>query len=68
VRVSASGDLRACLGGREQAPLRTLLRAGASDEALIASIRQALGQKPEGHRFTEAGAGARLLPMMGIGG
>ncbi|MCE9670446.1 GTP 3',8-cyclase MoaA [Myxococcus stipitatus] len=68
VRVASNGDLRSCLGGRAQAPLHQLIRGGASDTELARAIRQALGDKPEGHRFTEPGNGATLLPMMGIGG
>lgn len=68
VRVASNGDLRSCLGGRAQAPLHSLIRGGASDEELALAIRQALGEKPEGHRFTEPGNGSTLLPMMGIGG
>lgn len=68
VRVAANGDLRSCLGGREQSPLHLLIRGGATDETLALAIRRSLGQKPEGHRFTELNAGAALLPMMGIGG
>jgi len=68
VRVAANGDLRSCLGGREQSPLHALIRGGATDEQLAAAIRGSLGEKPEGHQFTDAGARGRLLPMMGIGG
>ena len=68
VRVASNGDLRSCLGGRAQAPLHQLIRGGASDVELALAIRQALGEKPEGHRFTEAGNASTLLPMMGIGG
>ena len=68
VRVASNGDLRSCLGGRAQAPLHALIRGGATDEELALAIRRALGDKPEGHRFTEPGAAAALLPMMGIGG
>nr|WP_244239195.1 GTP 3',8-cyclase MoaA [Corallococcus carmarthensis] len=68
VRVASNGDLRSCLGGRAQAPLHQLIRGGATDEELALAVRRALGEKPEGHRFTEAGNGATLLPMMGIGG
>ncbi len=68
VRVASNGDLRSCLGGRAQAPLHQLIRGGASDTDLALAIRGALGEKPEGHRFTEAGNGSTLLPMMGIGG
>lgn len=68
VRVASNGDLRSCLGGRAQAPLHTLIRGGATDVELALAIRQALGEKPEGHRFTEPDAGTSLLSMMGIGG
>jgi len=68
VRVASNGDLRSCLGGRAQAPLHQLIRGGASDADLALAIRHALGEKPDGHRFTEAGNGSTLLPMMGIGG
>lgn len=68
VRVASNGDLRSCLGGRAQAPLHQLIRGGSTDRELALAIRGALGEKPEGHRFTEAGNGATLLPMMGIGG
>jgi cyclic pyranopterin phosphate synthase len=68
VRVASNGDLRSCLGGRAQAPLHQLIRGGATDEQLALAVRAALGEKPEGHRFTEPGNGATLLTMMGIGG
>jgi GTP 3',8-cyclase len=68
VRVASNGDLRSCLGGRAQAPLHTLIRGGATDVELALAICQALGEKPEGHRFTEPGASSSLLSMMGIGG
>ena len=68
VRVASNGDLRSCLGGRAQAPLHTLIRGGATDAELALAIRGALGEKPDGHRFTEPGAGSALLSMMGIGG
>ncbi|MBF5044159.1 GTP 3',8-cyclase MoaA [Aggregicoccus sp. 17bor-14] len=68
VRVASNGDLRSCLGGRSQAPLHQLIRGGASDAELARAVRAALGEKPDGHRFTEPGAAQALLPMMGIGG
>ena len=68
VRVAHNGDLRSCLGGRAQAPLHQLIRGGATDVDLAVAIRRALGDKPDGHRFTETGNGSTLLSMMGIGG
>lgn len=66
VRVTARGELRACLGGRDQVPLIGLLRGGASDLELSQAVRRALGAKWDRHRFEEGGA--RLLPMMAVGG
>lgn len=68
VRISAAGELQPCLGGHERAPLKALLRGGAGDDEILAAVRAAMGQKREGHDFLAAGRGARLFPMMGIGG
>jgi cyclic pyranopterin phosphate synthase len=66
VRVGADGSLRACLGGRDRAPLRDLLAAGAPDRDVAERIRAALLAKRERHRMDEGAAG--LLPMIGTGG
>ncbi|WP_049768564.1 GTP 3',8-cyclase MoaA [Anaeromyxobacter sp. Fw109-5] len=66
VRVGADGSLRACLGGRDRAPLRELIRAGASDEEIAAAVRAALLAKGEKHEMPRGGSG--LLPMIGSGG
>ena len=66
VRVGADGSLRACLGGRDRVGLKELLRGGASDEELAATIRAALLGKGERHAMKDA-AGS-LLPMIGSGG
>jgi len=65
VRVAADGTLRACLGGRDRAALKPLLRDGSDDEAIAGRIRAALAQKGEKH---EMGRGLPLLPMIGTGG
>ena len=54
VRVSAKGDLRACLADRRAVSLRDLMREGASDLDLAWAIRWALGTKGEGHAFDDA--------------
>jgi cyclic pyranopterin phosphate synthase len=66
VRVGADGSLRACLGGRDRAPLRELIRASASDEEIAAAIRTALLAKGEKHEMVGGSSG--LLPMIGSGG
>ncbi|MDK2125690.1 GTP 3',8-cyclase MoaA [Parachitinimonas caeni] len=54
VRLSVDGTLYLCLGQEERLELRPLLRSGASDEALIAALRDAIELKPERHEFNEA--------------
>ncbi len=51
VRLTCTGTLFMCLGQDDQADLRSVLRSGASDEALDAAIRAAIARKPKGHDF-----------------
>ncbi len=53
VRVSAKGDLRACLADRRAVSLRDRMREGASDADLAWAIHCALGIKDAGHRFQD---------------
>jgi len=53
VRVTAMGDLRACLADRRAVSLRDRMRAGASDEDLAWAIHWSLNTKDAGHRFTD---------------
>lgn len=48
VRVTATGQLYACLGGREQVDLRAVLRSG---QPLDAALDEAMRIKPEKHHF-----------------
>ena len=54
VRLSVDGTLYLCLGQEEKVALRPLLRGGATDEELIAALRDAIELKPERHEFREA--------------
>ncbi|BDG04494.1 GTP 3',8-cyclase MoaA [Anaeromyxobacter oryzae] len=67
-RVAADGGFQACLGGQDRVNLRDLLRAGADDAEIAASVRGALAAKAPRHHMDEAGARLVLLPMRGIGG
>lgn len=67
LRLTATGGLRACLGGEDEVPLGHLLRSGADDSALVQAVRGALAAKRDGHRFVTLG-GRGLFPMMGVGG
>ncbi|MGE0788985.1 MAG: GTP 3',8-cyclase MoaA [Sandaracinaceae bacterium] len=56
VRVTAQGDLRACLADRRAVSLRDPIRAGASDADLLWTIHWALNTKASGHAFTDPDA------------
>jgi len=51
VRLTCTGTLHTCLGREDASDLRAVLRAGASDEDLVAAIRLAVDAKPQGHDF-----------------
>lgn len=51
VRLTCTGTLHTCLGQEDATDLRAVLRAGASDEELIAAIREGVDAKPKGHDF-----------------
>ncbi len=54
VRISARGDLRACLASRSAVSLRDLMRAGKSDRDLAWWLHRALGTKLAGHAFNDS--------------
>jgi cyclic pyranopterin phosphate synthase len=53
VRVTARGDIRACLASRRAISLRDLVREGASDEVLAWGIHWAITGKADGHSFLD---------------
>lgn len=53
VRLTVDGALHLCLGQENRLDLRSLLRAGASDDELEAALRLAIASKPEKHEFEE---------------
>lgn len=57
VRVSATGQLYACLGGREQVDLRAALRSEEPDAALGLALDLAMRIKPARHNFAIERAG-----------
>jgi cyclic pyranopterin phosphate synthase len=54
LRITARGDVRACLASRVAASLRDLMRAGKSDRELAWAVHCALGTKLAGHSFSDA--------------
>jgi cyclic pyranopterin phosphate synthase len=70
IRVTATGQLYACLGGNEQVDLRAALRSTGPSEALNAALDVAMKIKPERHHFVidkpgGAPALARHMSMTG---
>ncbi|RKF20992.1 GTP 3',8-cyclase MoaA [Altericroceibacterium spongiae] len=51
IRVTATGQLYACLGGAEKVDLRAALRSDTPDDALAAALDEAMRIKPEKHHF-----------------
>lgn len=68
VRVTAAGELRSCLGGRDGVSLAARMRDGATDSELAAAVREALGIRPDGHSFQDPDAAGMLPRMVSTGG
>ncbi|RMI09139.1 GTP 3',8-cyclase MoaA [Cellulomonas triticagri] len=68
VRLTADGQVRACLFSGEETDLRALLRDGADDDALAAAWARAVLGKPAGHGIADAGFRQPARPMNAIGG
>lgn len=54
LRLTVDGTLHLCLGQEDRLELRPLLRGGASDEEIIASIQTAVWRKPYRHEFASS--------------
>jgi GTP 3',8-cyclase len=67
LRVSATGDLRLCLYGRELVPLRPLLQRDGDLEALAALIAASVQRKPASHQLRERLCGT-MHSLAAIGG
>lgn len=67
LRLTADGKLRPCLLAAAELDLRTLLRQGASQEAIQALLQEAIRAKPRGHHLAEC-AQVRDRAMAQIGG
>jgi cyclic pyranopterin phosphate synthase len=69
VRVTATGELYACLGGAEKVDLRAALRSADPDAALADALDEAMRIKPERHHFRiEQGAGPAQPRHMSVTG
>jgi GTP 3',8-cyclase len=68
VRLTADGQLHACLGHDDAVNLRDLVRAGGSDDDLRRAIAWSVQGKREGHEFQRTGDGAPTKHMIAMGG
>ena len=69
VRVTATGQLYACLGGAEQVDLRAALRSDAPNANVAAALDEAMRIKPERHHFRiEPGSGPAQPRHMSLTG
>lgn len=62
IRVTATGQLYACLGGAEKVDLRAALRSDNPDDAVAAALNEAMRIKPERHHFEIAQGAAPAQP------
>ncbi|OBH04523.1 MULTISPECIES: GTP 3',8-cyclase MoaA [unclassified Mycobacterium] len=67
-RLTADGQVRSCLFSAEETDLRTLLRTGASDDAIETAWRIAMWGKPAGHGINDPSFIQPDRPMSAIGG
>ena len=68
VRLTADGMLRSCLFALDETDLRSLLRAGASDDELGAAIERCVGAKWAGHGIESVSFVRPRRSMSQIGG
>ena len=68
VRLTADGHWRSCLFAHQEADLRTLLREGADDEVLAATMIGEIAAKKRGHGIDDPAFLQPTRPMSAIGG
>ncbi len=68
LRLTATGDLHACLGHDDAISLRDVVRRDGSDDDLVRAIAGAVVGKRAGHVFARDGGGAPTKHMIAIGG
>ena len=68
IRMTADGKLRTCLFSTEEPKLKELMRSGATDEAIIETINQAVLVKEPGHKINLDDFERPARAMHAIGG
>ena len=67
LRVSSQGELRLCLFGEKDYPLRALLQSPQQRDDLIAAVRRVIQRKPVAHQLLEGRHGT-TASLAAIGG
>jgi len=68
IRLTSDGKLRYCLFAIEETDVKTLLRSGAPDDEIAATIRATVHKKWIGHEINSTKFVAPPRPMYAIGG
>jgi cyclic pyranopterin phosphate synthase len=68
IRLTADGKLRYCLFAIDEDDVKTLMRTGASDDAIASLVRRNIAGKWIGHEINSAKFVAPPRPMYSIGG
>jgi GTP 3',8-cyclase len=68
IRLTSDGKLRYCLFAIEETDVKGLLRSGAPDEEIAATIRETVHKKWMGHEINTSRFVAPPRPMYAIGG
>jgi len=68
IRLTSDGKLRYCLFAIDETDVKALLRSGAPDEEIAATIRGAVHKKWMGHEINSSRFVAPPRPMYAIGG
>ncbi len=68
IRLTSDGKLRYCLFAIEETDVKGLLRSGAPDEEIAATIRETVRKKWIGHEINSSKFVAPPRPMYAIGG
>jgi GTP 3',8-cyclase len=68
IRLTADGQLRACLFAVDEVDLRAVLRSGGSDDDLVAEVRRCVAGKWAGHMIGQVTFVRPRRSMSQIGG
>mgnify|MGYP003759290811 CR=1 FL=1 len=68
IRLTADGQLRACLFSTDEVDLRAILRSGGTDDDLASAVARTVAGKWAGHGITSVGFTRPARSMSQIGG